>query len=44
LTHRKSKNLDTALAITDILSLWCPNDPLVFDFAFMGIGTTKPAL
>jgi uncharacterized protein (TIGR02757 family) len=42
LTNRKSKNLETALEITSILSNWCPEDPLIFDFVFMGIGTSKP--
>jgi uncharacterized protein (TIGR02757 family) len=41
LTQRKSKNLDTALEITTVLSQWHPEDPLIFDFAFMGIGTAK---
>ena len=41
LTQRKSKNLDTALEITTVLSQWHPEDPLIFDFAFMGIGTSK---
>jgi uncharacterized protein (TIGR02757 family) len=41
LTHRKGKNLETALAITDVLSQWHPEDPLLFDFAFMGMGTAN---
>jgi uncharacterized protein (TIGR02757 family) len=41
LTQRKSKNLDTALEITNVLSQWHPEDPLIFDFAFMGLGTSK---
>jgi len=41
LTNRKSKNLETALQITSILSTWYPEDPLIFDFAFMGLGTSK---
>jgi uncharacterized protein (TIGR02757 family) len=40
LTTRKSKNLETALEITNVLSQWCPEDPLIFDFAFMGLGTS----